>query len=303
MTKDQNQHTLLVVDDEVHFLNLITRFLENTDYRIETASNGQKALEMLYNNIGKYTAILMDRVMPDMDGIEVLKIIKKHESLKYIPVILQTGLKTEENIIEGYQAGAFCYLPKPYNSEMLLTMINTALIESNQMRFLLDENKETIETLKLMDRGFFKFRTIAEGRNLVKLMSKACPNCLTLEMGLIELVINAVEHGNLAISYDEKGELLIQSKWLEEIERRLIDPKYSSKFATLLFERTDDKISFLIKDQGLGFDWQQYMQFSEERIYDIHGRGIAMANNTTFDKIEYIGSGNEVLAVILNKKE
>ncbi|MBF0100955.1 MAG: response regulator, partial [Desulfobacterales bacterium] len=299
------QLNLLVVDDDTYALKIILTYLATTDYQIDKAQNGREALDILYKNPQKYATILLDRTMPEMDGIDVLKKIKSDNLLKSIPVILQTGLKTEKDILEGYQAGAFCYLAKPYTREMLLALIQTAVMEWEQLRFFRDENKETIDTLNLMTTGCFQFKTLNEARNLAKLLSKSCPeHCKPPALGLMELLTNAVEHGNLGITYTEKSELLNQGIWLEEVERRLNDPKYMLKNVEIHYKRNNEEIRFLIKDQGNGFNWAPYMSFSEERIFDIHGRGIAMANTMSFDSIQYLGNGNQVLAVVsLIKKE
>ncbi|MCP4219209.1 MAG: ATP-binding protein, partial [bacterium] len=63
-------------------------------------------------------------------------------------------------------------------------------------------------------------------------------------------------------------------------------------------EQTGDEIRFTIKDQGKGFDLESYMDFSPDRVFDNHGRGIAMANKFSFDRLEYEGCGNRVMAVV-----
>jgi hypothetical protein len=114
---------------------------------------------------------------------------------------------------------------------------------------------------------------------------------------LKELLLNAIEHGNLGITYSEKDGLDMEDLEVE-VSRRLTLPEYREKRATINYSSDAEKVSFLIKDQGNGFDWQPYMQFDPERVFDTHGRGIAMANTSYFDKVEYHGNGNEVMAVV-----
>jgi len=63
-------------------------------------------------------------------------------------------------------------------------------------------------------------------------------------------------------------------------------------------ERGKGELTFVIRDQGAGFDWQGYLEMSPERAFDTHGRGIAMSRMISFDNLEYRGRGNEVKAVI-----
>jgi anti-sigma regulatory factor (Ser/Thr protein kinase) len=117
-------------------------------------------------------------------------------------------------------------------------------------------------------------------------------------MGLSELLINAVEHGNLGISYDDKTLFNERGTWLEEVEKRLQQEANKNKFATLEFQRGDSEIKIVVKDQGSGFDWQPYLQMSADRAMDNHGRGIAMAGMISFSRVEYQGNGKVVLAFV-----
>jgi anti-sigma regulatory factor (Ser/Thr protein kinase) len=117
-------------------------------------------------------------------------------------------------------------------------------------------------------------------------------------MGLSELLINAVEHGNLGISYDDKTLFNERGTWLEEVDKRLQQESNKNKFATLEFQRSESEIKIVVKDQGSGFDWQPYLQMSADRAMDNHGRGIAMAGMISFSRVEYQGNGNEVHAFV-----
>lgn len=112
--------------------------------------------------------------------------------------------------------------------------------------------------------------------------------------GISELMINAVEHGNLGISYEEKSVLISENQWQQEIERRQADPRWAEKIATVVFERRERTYYLQISDQGEGFDWSQFMEVEPSRAMHNHGRGIAMANMLSFDKLVYNDKGNQV---------
>ncbi len=111
-------------------------------------------------------------------------------------------------------------------------------------------------------------------------------------MGLNELMLNAIEHGNLGIGYRKKERLLREGRWREEVERRLGLPENGNKFASLIFEATEEAIVVRIEDQGDGFDWRSYLDFSLDRADDPNGRGIAAARELAFPNLSYQGSGN-----------
>jgi hypothetical protein len=117
-------------------------------------------------------------------------------------------------------------------------------------------------------------------------------------VGLWELILNGIEHGNLGISYAEKSQLNQDNKWTAEIERRLLLSENKSKSVEIYMNRNESNIEFIIKDQGIGFDWHDYLDISPERAFDSHGRGIAMACMYSFDRVEYSGHGNVVSAIV-----
>jgi len=116
--------------------------------------------------------------------------------------------------------------------------------------------------------------------------------------GLSELMMNAVEHGNLEIGYEKKSYLLKKDYWIDEIDERLEDEKYASRRGEISLLKSADKIVVTITDQGKGFDWQPYLNLSIERIFDQHGRGIATTKERCFDELEYQGNGNKVIGSI-----
>ena len=104
-----------------------------------------------------------------------------------------------------------------------------------------------------------------------------------LQSAIAELTINAVEHGLLAVSYDDKTQLIKSGTWLEELERRSNLPEFRNKKVELIFSREDNKNIIKISDPA--------------RAMDNHGRGIARAN-MTFSDLQYNKEGNQLLATM-----
>ena len=285
---------MLIVDDEPLNLEIVQDYLEDEPLHIETAEDGATALEMLNADPEKYDIVLLDRMMPGIDGLEVLKQISKHPILKTVPVILQTAMSAQENIVEGLEAGAYYYLTKPFEEEMLLSVIHTAIRDRNHFLSLQQMVKESQTSMGLLKDAHFQFSTLQHVKQLSTLLANTCPDSESVITGLSELMINAVEHGNLEISYEEKTLLIAEANWRDEVEKRLLLEKYKDRQADVHYHREDDKITIVIEDKGKGFDWKKYIEFDSERILHSHGRGIAMANKFSFDKISYNDCGNEV---------
>lgn len=295
-----NKPVVLAVDDEKLFLQLIQSHLKNLEEpcAVEVAHSGEEAWELLQANPEHYDVVLLDRMMGDMDGIELLTRIRGHWVLSDVPVILQTAKSDKQDIIEGMQAGAYYYLTKPIEKELIRSVVNTALSDRLQHKALKQTIQERNDAVKLLKKSTFEYQTIEEANLLAGLLANICKNPEQVVTGLAELLINAVEHGNLDISYDEKSKLKARLQWKDEVQNRLQDPKYKNKKATVSTEHDENTIVFTITDEGKGFDWQPYMDFDAERMMDNHGRGIAMANKLCFSRVVYQGKGNVVQAIV-----
>lgn len=295
-----NKPVVLVVDDELYNLELIDEFLDEIDIETVCVESGEHALSLLKELPHLFSAVLLDRMMPGTDGMEVLLKIKENKRTNRLPVIMQTAKAEKEGMLEGLSAGAHYYLYKPYDKQTLIAIISTAIRDYKHYIHVQDSLKRTSQTLTMMDKGKFSFKTISEGRDLVAMLASSCPDPDSAVLGLTELMINAIEHGNLGISYEDKSKLNSKGQWEHEIERRLSLPLYRDKYVTLEFNRDTQGITFIIIDQGIGFDWKQYMEISPNRAFDSHGRGIAMANLISSNQIEYLEEGNKVCMTVPN---
>ena len=286
---------ILIVDDEPFNVEILLEYLEDSGYELDTAADGQEAWEKLEAAPDHYDVVILDRMMPRMNGMEVLARIKAHPVMQSIPVILQTALAARDEILEGMQAGAWYYLTKPFEEELLSSVLGTAVEDRQRYRRLQEEMSVTGRTFGLMCEGRFRFQTLEAARDLARVLANACPEPNRAIIGISELLINAVEHGNLAISYEEKSRLREGNRWDEEVARRLADPEYADRFVEVSFRRDPAGVELVITDEGEGFDWQKYLDMDPSRAFDNHGRGIAMSRQISFDSIEYRGRGNEVV--------
>lgn len=117
---------VLVVDDEPISLKILSGYLKEEKFAVETAANGKEALEKLQATPSGFSVVVMDRIMPYLSGLELLKIMQKSKELSKIPVIMLTGLGEKEDIIDAVRAGAFDYLTKPIEKDLLIKLVNRA---------------------------------------------------------------------------------------------------------------------------------------------------------------------------------
>jgi DNA-binding response OmpR family regulator len=116
---------ILVVDDDENILSLERTILEQKGFAVTTADSGAEALEIL----GKedFDLVLLDVMMPEIDGFTVCRRIKEEPRTKEIPVIFLTAKGGGEALAEGFESGAIMYINKPFTANKLLTIVNTML--------------------------------------------------------------------------------------------------------------------------------------------------------------------------------
>ena len=290
--------TVLAVDDSPMALHLLTGILEEDGYSVLQAADGEKAMEIIYSRPDAVDAVLLDRMMPNMDGMEVTRRILQDQHLKYIPIIMQTAADKPEEISEGIKAGVFYYLTKPIERRTLLSIVSSAIKEIEQRRALETEMQRHHMSFRLIDELRSRYQTMEEAESLASFLANCFPDSRRALTGISELLINAVEHGNLGISYEEKTTLLETSQWRNEIKKRLTAPDIADKQVEVFFEKKQRIYSLQVTDQGEGFVWQKYLELDPARASHNHGRGIAMANMIAFDRLIYNHKGNQVTAIM-----
>ncbi|MGA7325919.1 MAG: response regulator [Rhodomicrobium sp.] len=288
---------ILSVDDDPLNRDILTEYLTDGGYEVVEADDGDTAIRLL-NEVEGIDAIVLDRMMPRLGGMEVLKAVKADPRFADVPVVMQSAASAREQILQGIKAGVYYYLTKPYEDQMLLAIVAAALSDAATKKRLRAEVSQNRRVLGLMEQSRFRFRTLEEARNLAFLIANCFPEPESAVYGLNELLINAVEHGNLGITYNEKTKFLLENRLFDEIERRLREKENQKKWAYLSFEADEHQICVRIKDQGKGFDWRQYIEISPERATHPNGRGIATSRLMSFASMEYLGCGNELICTV-----
>ena len=150
------QGVVLVVDDIEANRDVLSRRLKRQGYTVATAGNGRQALESL--RAATFDLVLLDIMMPEMDGYEVLRRLKADEALRYIPVIVISALSELESVVRCIEMGAEDYLPKPFDPTLLKARIGACLEKKRardretQLFAQLQENHRRLQELeKLRD--------------------------------------------------------------------------------------------------------------------------------------------------------
>ena len=143
--QDEHVTTILAVDDNPMNLGVISEHLKQHNYRIIVARDGESALERA--EYGRPDLILMDVLMPGIDGFETCRRLKEMETLRDIPVIFMTALSETADKVNAFQAGGVDYIPKPFQQDELLARIQTHL-ELRRQRIALERKNQQLQDLE-----------------------------------------------------------------------------------------------------------------------------------------------------------
>lgn len=298
--RSSKQARILIADDDGFMRDILCYHLKAAGYCVVSAADGAQAWQILDSDQERFDIVLTDRNMPVLDGMQLLTRIKQDTRFAELPVIFQTAQDSRAAIVEGLTAGVYHYLTKPYDTAVLTAFINAAVEEARRYCNLKQQQANAQNALKLLNKVEFKFQSLEEAQNLALLLAELSAEPSRVVTGLSELLLNAVEHGNLAISYQEKTALLMSGHWHQEINQRMRQPEHRDKRVHVRVVRDVKTTTYSIKDQGQGFDPEPYLDFSPERATDVHGRGIAMSRLLSFDSLKYVGCGNQVIATVIN---
>ena len=144
---------ILIVDDDDLNLEVLVECLRDEPYELVQAHDGAQALDLFRNDSQGFDAMVLDRMMPGMSGLDVMAELKTYERLKWIPIIMQTAAASPSEICEGMEAGVFFYLTKPFDPQILRRMVRAALEEGLKWQNLTRTLRVQSKTLSCLQLG------------------------------------------------------------------------------------------------------------------------------------------------------
>jgi putative two-component system response regulator len=158
---------LVLIVDDVEINRMILREILVDQYDVIEAQDGEETLDILFKQNVRPTAILLDIIMPGIDGFEVLRAIKNHAETHKIPVLFITAADSDTNETRGLKAGAADYVSKPFNPDVVMTRLDSCI---NLMRYQTEleglVEKKTAEVTKTYEQTLEVLATIIEYRSL-----------------------------------------------------------------------------------------------------------------------------------------
>ena len=287
--------SILVVEDEPATLTELCEFLAEEGYEVTPAGNGAEALRAFERR--RREIVVTDVRMPEMNGLELLRRIKKIS--EKTSVVIVTGHGSESLAVEALRAGASNYLKKPIDLGALERIIIGLVAVSGARELdlvaegMLREESRTLEIPS--DPSLIPAVVRDLGRSLPLLFDFTSVE--RLETALAEMIENAIEHGNLAISYGEKVEARELGLLEKLIAGRRSDPRLAERRVRIAYKLGPGGVEFRVADEGKGFDWRGVLASADAGdLLRESGRGIVLSSFFV-DELRYNNAGNEVTLI------
>jgi DNA-binding response OmpR family regulator/anti-sigma regulatory factor (Ser/Thr protein kinase) len=282
---------VLVVDDQEALRTLLSRLLEREGFEPVEAADGEQAVALFKSQLP--LVVVSDIMMPRMDGLALLNEIKRID--RSATVILMTGQGNEEVLLKALRGGATNFFKKPFNMRDLIDEIRKVVefrIEAARSTFfspyLVEETKRFV--LARSDSPYFP---VINQITLQLPAIVADAEILNIKIGIEEMVTNALEHGNLGITFEEKSKAIEEGRLAELVAERAGESDKAERRVTISSRLSPELFEITIADQGKGFNWRALPDVIPENLLSYNGRGIFLTK-IYFDEVIYNERGNEV---------
>lgn len=175
MNNPSTKFNLLIVDDLPENIKILGHTLKHSDYVISFATSGLQAIDMALKN--EFDLILLDIMMPEMDGFQVCRQLKAEERTRDIPIIFITAKTESEDIIRGFEAGAVDYITKPFHTAELSARISTHLALQRSNQIIKNQAEELTWTNKRLMKKNQKLEQALEEIETLKGLLPVCSKC------------------------------------------------------------------------------------------------------------------------------
>lgn len=285
---------ILVVEDEAPIRQLLKRTIETVGHEVELAEDGELGLEKFKSF--EPDIVLSDILMPRKNGLELLADIRKINSDAI--VIMVTAFGSAEYTLQALRLKANDYIIKPFRPKQILEYIakyheflKSRTIDQEMLGRFIDR-EYTLEfgnNFELVNR--LADRLMGETQNAIPKASR-----LGVHLGLVEMILNAIEHGNLEIDFQMKSNALEGNidDWENLLKTQLKNESMSARKVMIKFKMNQEFCQWTITDEGPGFDWRNRPDPDDpEMLLAANGRGITLTS-MQFEEMEYNDKGNEV---------
>jgi len=294
---DNSQALILIVDDLPQNLQVLGSILRKNKYQIAVATNGQQALDVL-NNISP-DLILLDVMMPEIDGHEVCRRLKEQERTREISIIFLTAKSETSDIVKGFELGAVDYVTKPFNATELLARVRTHIeLKKNRDVILnlideLEEKNKTLETLAVTDSLTRTFNHSHIIERLANELFAARRHSDPLSITMFD--IDHFKRINDNYGHQVGDEVLVSvTNTIKDALREIdIIGRYGGEEFLVVMRKTDRKGCYIASERIR--EWVEAKQWEQEELHVTISGGIGTLDNENETAASLIKRADECL--------
>jgi len=286
---------ILLIDDESLVRDELGGLLEDEGYEVICGSDGHEGLELFRQE--QPDMVITDVRIPRSDGLSLAMAIR--ELSPATPVTIITGHGSEQMAIKALRAGVTDFLKKPVRLDDLAS----ALLRMETARLIPHREPANLPSSAHLVEHCWTYELQNDLDAIPSFVDVVLSTCtsgfprqgiLELSLALRELLLNALEHGNLGLTYEEKTTALDEGTLDEMLAKRGSRPPFANRRARVVTRRGDEHLVVEIIDEGNGFDWRALPDPTDvDHLLEGHGRGVLLARMSV-DKLEYNDKGNKV---------
>lgn len=275
--------------------------LSRLGFEVLAFREGPEALAAVGSPMKSADVVVLDWRCSAEKDVHFAEMLARNATVSLTPVLTLAAESRPEDARLASQAGLTNHLSMPCQlgdlKGALLDVIARAKqpVEARPGPFHLEDAVPLLESCR------FRFRTPEDIEKLVPLLARLFPEPDRTLAGISELMMNAIEHGNLEIGQERKADWIARGVYESELAKRLSTPPYSSRWGEVIINKREDGVMIVIMDQGCGFCWQDLINDQSEvngAILEPNGRGIATAKDVSFDQLRFNHQGNQVTAFV-----
>lgn len=286
---------ILLIDDEPLVRDELGGLLRDENYEVSTAGDGEEGLALFRTS--QPDMVITDVRMPRRDGLSVAVTIRREDPT--VPVTVITGHGSEAMAIEALRAGVTDFIKKPVRLDDLIAAL--ARMEAARCPPA-TERDELPGSVELREQAW-SYDVSNDPSAIPRFVDHLLRRCaagldrtdvLELSLALRELILNAVEHGNLGLTYEEKTHALESGTMERLLRERAGQAQLAGRRVTVTARRQERRLIVHVADEGEGFDWRALPDPTDvPNLLSTHGRGILLAR-LSVDTLTFNERGNAV---------
>ena len=276
----------------------LVRNLEHLGYGVETIPSDGETLRRIADVRSQVDVVVLDKRGAKDGDKAIFADLGSDPRMLGVQVLLLVGSQDDDNLLAAVNGGILHHLRAPFSVSILeatLRALRRQRIRMSEQSYRPLEDKTV---LSMVETCKFRLRTPAEAKQLAPRLAAYFPDRQRAEFGIMELLSNAIEHGNLEIGRELKAKLAKAGSLQQEIYTRLNKPDFADRSVEVIVTRKEEGVMLVVNDEGRGFDWKEHLDVDPALANREHGRGIARARHMAFDKLTYNKAGNQAVALM-----